>query len=131
MQQSALLVLLKVREEVRDAAPGSLKPLANGLALASFGSKPEYAEGDLLWRKHVVVYLAEREVRSQDLPFPPNIAAPPITTFTPRADDHLVTRNIRTLSCELTARKTVHVRVEAELRGRVAVLESVLAPVMR
>jgi hypothetical protein len=132
VQQNALMVLVRLREEVRGTAPSSLfLPSQGGITLASFGPKPQYQSGDLVWQKHVVLYrdAVSREVRSQETLFSPTNN--PLKTYTPRPDDRVVARNIKALSFELTAQNGVKVHIESELKGHVAVLDSVLSPVLK
>ncbi|GMU57535.1 MAG: hypothetical protein AMXMBFR33_66810 [Candidatus Xenobia bacterium] len=135
VQQNALLVVTRLREEYRASLPPTVTLPAGAITFASH-QRPDgdlqYQDGDLLFQKYVVLYhdAARREVRWQNLALTPDPAPSPLAGYTPRADDRVVARNIRLLRFTPAALGRIEVRVESELGGRVSVLDTQISPLI-
>ncbi|MEW6278779.1 MAG: type II secretion system protein [Candidatus Eremiobacterota bacterium] len=137
LQQSALVVLARVREEVRLSRGDLLVPQGAGV-LAVASHRPlscDPASGEVLWRRWLYFYYRPdtREVRLHESEFGPTArpAPPPALTQPYDRRDRLLARNVDTFQVTSESgliRVVVEVRdgdLKTRLETRVAPLNSV------
>lgn len=134
-QRNALILLARVREEIRPAQRDSIYSQTSWFSLLSWakddGSMSWSTYGEILWTQRVVIYYDSdrREVRKhvQKLATPVNYALARLKSFSPTPNDRLLAPDIAEMSCEDSG-FGVLLKISAEVGEAHSELRTILMP---